>query len=185
MPDDVFDDQNDDSGTGSPPLVGGAPPDTGSPEGSDSKRINDLMSNWQKAEARAQKAEALLASQAAAAPGSRGDRGQPAKPVDEWLEYNRRLVRESLYTREPRFERYGIGPDSIEGATPAEMQASFDRQKALVEKIETKARNDALAEHGLVPELAGGLGGSEPADFASMSTDEFEKFVARQAARTY
>lgn len=158
-----------------------APGDQDSPPpASDSKRVNDLMSKWQSAEAKAARLEAELARTKTQVPGARNSGDRQAKPADEWAEFHRSMARDKLFESEPRFARYGIDATAIEGATPAEMQASFNRQKALIDKIETAARNTILAEHGLIPEVAAGASErSEPVDFARMSSKEFEEYLSK------
>lgn len=165
---------------------GGSQDDASAPGGndapaaaSDSKRINDLMSKWQSAEAKATRLDAELARLKAQAPGPRNGGDRQAKPADEWADFHRSMVRDQLYASEPRFARYGIESTSIEGSTPAEMQASFARHKALVEKIETAARNQILSEHGLVPDLNSAPERGEPVDFARMSSKEFEEYLSK------
>lgn len=150
------------------------------PKPSDSKRINDLMSKWQAAEAKATRLETELARNKTQGGGRNGGGSPAPKPGDEWIEFQRQMVREQLYNSEPRFKAYGIEPDAISGQTPQEMKAAFDRQRGLVEKIETAARNAVLQEHGLVPELIAGTAEAEDLpDFARMSSKEFEEYNRR------
>lgn len=183
--DDLFDDSTDDDSAGSDGSSTDAAArdgDAGSgDDSSGSKRIDDLMSKWQKEQAKAARLEAELArlrGTQGADTRKGGDRKTGGtSDSDSWADFHRQMVRERLYESEPRLKAYDIPLDAISGSTPEEMKASFKAQIALVDKIETKARNAALLEHGLVPEVGGGAGTGEPMDFDKMSTEEFDKFL--------
>jgi len=167
-----------------------ASPGTGAPEGSkDSKRINDLMSKWQKAEARAKQAEAALKVSGAASGGqpAAGAEGA-AKPAEvpaelrRWIDAAKVGERDRLFKTDPRFETYGVDRFVIEGDTPEQMGETVGRLSALIDKIETVVRNDTLATHGLTP-AAGGGGADKGPNFATMSDKEFETFLAKNGGR--
>lgn len=146
----------------------------------ESKRVNDLTSKWQKAEARAKKAEAALAkskpeSDAGAAPAV-------APEVSEWIEAQREFARERALNSDPRLAEYGLTADDIAGDTPAEVKASVKRQIDLINSIETKVRQRLLIEHGLSPEVPGG-GRTERLDIDGMSEKDFDQLVARSKNR--
>lgn len=182
---DLFDDTSDGTpGAGSDGGDAGAPPagQDGQDGSKDSKRISDLMSKWQKAEARAKAAEGKLTG--SAAPAGAGDGNAPPTvaemppEVRAWLETAKDAARERVYNADPRFAKYGIDEALIDGETPDAMRAAAGRVKALIDGIETKARNDALAEFGLTPATAGG-GSPKLGDVAAMSDKEFEALVAK------
>lgn len=187
---DQFDDI--DSGNDAAPESGSdssAPPspDQSGDQSNSQTRINALMSQAQKEEARANRAEAELARLKGTAPAS-GGKTKTDAPVstgsdaETWANLLRDEARNTLYNRDPRLAEYGIDKSAITGSTPEEMTASLEAQIKLVDAIETRARNKALVEHGLDPEVGGSSG--EPArDFASMSKEEFEKWVAKAQRR--
>lgn len=160
-----------------------APPDD---EGSDSKgekgRVDDLMSKWQKAEARAKKAEAALASAKAPADVKQGDKAADGGDAgsNEFLDFQRQSARENLFNQDPRFKEYGLSIDDISGNTLAEMKASAKAQRALIDGIETRARNKVLREHGLDAEVATGAASEKTPSFSEMSQEEFEKFMKQR-----
>lgn len=181
--DDLFDGESTDDTAGSgSPQDPPAPQDDASGAGTpDSKRISDLMSKWQSAEAKATRLENELARRKTAGTGDRNSGGPTAKPGDEWLDFQRTMVRDSLFNSDPRLKTYGIDAAAIGGATPQEMKANFDRQVALIDKIETAARDVVLREHGLVPEIVAGTAEREDApDFSRMSKKEFEEYLAQR-----
>jgi hypothetical protein len=151
------------------------------PQDPKDKRINDLMSKWQAAEAKAKRLEAAQKG------GDAGDDNPPAPeaapaPVDEGLnEILRDAAREALFKSDPRLERFGFKADVITGSTAAEMRESLARQRALLDAVEGKVRNEVLAEHGLTNDAAGG-GSEKPTDFASMKREDFLELVERVKA---
>ena len=144
------------------------------------KRIKDLMSKWQSAEARAKKAE--QASSAKAPEPQGGATGQePALPaaVQEWLEAAKAQARDSIFGSDPRFARYGLERSSITGSTPAEMQESAKAMSDFIDKLETEIRAEVLKKHGLSPEVRG-TPAPRNKSIADLSDEEFEKWYARQ-----
>jgi hypothetical protein len=153
----------------------------------DNKRVNDLMSKWQSAQAEVERLKAQLARGTGDKDSEkRGDGEKPkngSSAAQDFLEYSRQMVRDQLYGSDPRLKAYGIETSSIVGDTPAEMQASFKAQVKLIERIETRARNAALIDHGISPEVVGGSGVTETVDFDKMSSEDFAKFY-ENAKRT-
>lgn len=181
--DDLFDgiDGENTDAAGSASGSDDAPQDEGTPDPKDSKRIDDLMSKWQKAEAENAKLKAQLAAGTAQADGANGGEGS-AEPSNEFIEFQRELVRKGIFESDPRLATYGLDATAIAGTTVAEMQASLDRQRKLIDSVETKARQKALREHGIAPDAGSGSGGAaKPVDYASMSAEDFEKAVAKAA----
>jgi hypothetical protein len=178
---DLFDDldENDSSGAGSDGDEAGAPPAKGdAPAAAESKRVNDLMSKWQKEQERNKR----LAAELDELKGKATQDGAPAPAPDPereaWLEAQRDFARERGLNTDPRLAEYGLTSDDITGTTPTEIKASVKRWTDVINAIETKARNRVLAEHGLAPEVSGG----EPAqklDIAAMNDDDFENLIRR------
>ena len=150
----------------------GQGPDAGQDGATDNKRISDLMSKWQKAEARAAKAEADLAKKGAQGAATGGNAGQ------EWLELFREQARDQIYRSDPRLAEYGIDPSSISGDTPAAMRESAALVIALVDKLETGVQDRVMKRHGLSPEVKSGPT-SKGKSYADMSDEEIEKELAR------
>jgi len=141
------------------------------PGSPDDKRVSDLMSKWQKAEARAKKAEATLAS----AGGTTVSNHDP----DPWLVAARDSVIDSVYEKDPRFARYGIGRDFFITADPSVTKGAAAELSALLDGIEARAREDAAQGVGYVPELGSGGGTRAPIDFENMKSEDFEALVAK------
>jgi hypothetical protein len=180
---DQFDDLEDNEGEpGSDDGDAGvdAPPAGDKPGAAESKRVSDLTSKWQKAEARAQKAEKLLAAKAATQ-GDADKAPEAPAPSDMWVEAQREVYAERLLDRYPRLTEYGLDIEDITGQTPAEMKASVKRHIDRINAIETKARTNLLIEHGLSPEVPGG-GTTRGVDVAAMADADFEKLVQRTKA---
>lgn len=142
------------------------------------KQIADLISSRDKEIARANRAEAALKLASAGKPPVGGD------PGDAVL---RQEVREAsldaVFAANPKLLDFGIDRELVEGATRAEMRESAAKLVALVEQIETKARNETLATHGLSPEPLSTTRG-KAVDYSSMSKEEFEKAI-EQAKRNF
>ena len=191
MDDQVLDQFDDiDSGNDSAPESGrdsSAPPSGQSGEASNSdKRIRDLMSQKQREEARANRLEAEL--KALKGDGDADGDKAPARPAkrneeaEQWAALLRDEARKQLFSSDPRLAQYGLSADEITGATPEEMRASLAAKVKFVDSMETAIRNRVLQEHGLDPEVGGGAG-EPPVDYASMSSEEFEKHLQRAMNR--
>lgn len=133
----------------------------------DDKRVNDLMSKWQKAEARARKAEAALVG------GS-----DTASAGDPWVAAARDLVIDQVYGSDPRYGKYGIQRDFFAGGDPSMIKAASKELSALLDGIEASAVEKARAEVGYVPELGGGPV-REKVDFDAMTSEQFEALIAK------
>jgi hypothetical protein len=151
----------------------------GKPEGDgqtgEDKRLADLQSRLDKAEARANKAEAALAK------GGGSGEGEGSKDPERaaLLEELREASLDAVYGEFKELGEYGIDRALIEGKTRAEMRESATSLVGLVKSVATKARNKALKEAGVTAEPAGSTR-TPPKDFASMSAEEFEKFRAER-----
>lgn len=154
----------------------GSPSDSTSTSSSD-KRYDDLMSKWQKAEARAKKAEALLT-------GKQTDGAQP-KPqgsalddpkVKAWVDEAAADVAERAFRSDPRFEQYGISPSEFRGESPDAIRNKVKQTRELIDKMETRIRNEILAEHGLSPDV-GSTRAAPTKSFDQMSSKEFNDYM--------
>lgn len=179
---DMFSDLDGDAGGDDSGSTTGGDDAASAPPKDESKRINDLMSRAQKAEARADKAEKALEASAAKDQGQRSEGQAPAKDGDadptreEWISAQREFLRERALNSDARFEEYGIGLDDLTGDTPAEIKASVKRFQTLIDAVETKARTRLLQEYGLNPEIAGQA--MDPkVDIDGMSESDFNKLV--------
>ena len=157
--------------------------DNDAPQDPKDKRINDLMSKWQAAEARATAAESKLkAPKAGDAGGDNAPVPEQAPAVDDGFnEILRETAREALFKSEPRLARFGFKPEVISGTTAAEMRESLTKQKGLLDAVEGKVRNEVLAEHGLTNDAAGG-GAEKPQNFDEMSSEDFQRLVEKAKA---
>lgn len=162
-----------------------APPKAEPSADNSEKRTNDLMSKWQAEQAKSAKLEKELASlKSAKQPAPKGSATSDGNPdADEFLKFTRESARKQLYDGDPRLGEYGVDLDAITGSTLAEMKKSFKSQVALVDTIETKARNRVLSEHGLSPEVEAGQGAEGLPSFSSMSDKEFAEFLTARDAR--
>lgn len=143
----------------------------------ESKRLKDLMSNWQKEQARNAKLEAELKSLKTKNPTNESI----ASPVaTEFMDFARESARNSLYASDPRFAKYKIPVSAISGDTPAAMQESVKEQRALLDSLETQIRRDVMVEHGIDAEVTSGRG-VESLGIANMSDDDFAKLVAKRS----
>lgn len=158
------------SGEAAPPKAKTESKDSGTSD----KRVNDLMGNWQKEQARANRLESELAELKKVQTGNGGtaeQTSQDASQANEFLELAREQARQSLYASEPRFAALGIEVTAIEGTSAKEMQASFSKLRGLIDKVEGSTRTQVLREHGMDPEISGG-GSDKKRDFASMTDEE-------------
>lgn len=187
--DELLDDQADSDGDNDGDDSGSdnsAPP-TDKPGAKDEgKRVNDLMSKWQAEQARANRLERELATARGGDSGStgadtQGDAGNDR--VSEFEEFARENARITLFNSDPRLAEAGLQPGDIAGTTLAEMRASKDKHLKLIGGIEGRLRNRLLSEHGLDPEVATGAGTEQAPSFATMSDEEFAKFLAARDAR--
>jgi hypothetical protein len=152
--------------------------DKGSEESSSAKRIRELQSKADKAEARANKLEKQLSkAQSSSARVDKGDGGAVPPEVKEWLSSVEGRLRDSLYAEDPRFSQYKLDPELITGGTPAEMQDSQKQLREFVDKMESEIRNAVLVEHGFRPEPKASPR-SAPVNYATMTSEEFAKIEA-------
>lgn len=137
------------------------------------KRINDLTSARDKETARANAAEKALA-----AIRGKGKEGSNDPQVTALMQELRDASLDAVFSAQPKLSEYGIDRALIEGSTRSELRASADQLVALIEQVETKATNRALAKHGIDAAPVGSRR-EKPLDIANMPKDEFEKLIAR------
>jgi len=144
------------------------------PKSGEDKRVKDLQSKADKAEARANKAEAALKALQA------GEQGNGSKDPerDALLAELRESSLDAVYGEFQELRDFGIDRTLIEGGTRAEMRESATALVGLIKSVATKARNQALKEAGVNPEPISGTR-SKPKSYADMSTEDFEKEIAR------
>lgn len=147
--------------------------DSGSQADGD-KRIKDLQSKADKAEARANKLEAQLQKALGSGEGSEGSK-DPER--DALLSELRESSLDAVYAEFAELKDYAIDRSLIEGKTRAEMRESATALVGLIKSVATKARNKALKDAGVNAEPAGSTR-TPPVDYASMSLEEFEKHRA-------
>ena len=138
-----------------------------------SKRISDLQSKADREAARANKAEKALA--ALKRDGSGSGANDPA--TQALMTELREASLDAIFGEFPELREYGIDRSLIEGTTRAELRQSATSLVGLIKSVQTKARNRALAEHGIKAEPAGSRR-TAPVDYASMSDEDFEKVLA-------
>jgi hypothetical protein len=147
--------------------------DSGSEE-STAKRIRDLQSKADKAEARANKAEKALKAKTSSAKDETPSGADVPPEVAEWLKSTQTSFREDLFAEDKRFKQFDLDPALITGETPSEMRES---QKALIEfvdKMEGQIRDSVLVEHGFAPAPKASER-QKPANYATMTSEEFAK----------
>jgi len=174
-----FDNLGDLPDTGSPDAGdgSGAPPadPAGASGANESKRINDLMSNWQREKARADRLEAEAQGKKTAQ--AKPKAGEMPEAVRQWVTAAKDAARDRYFNTDPRLAEYGIELSAIDGETPDEMAASAKRYRTLIDAIESKARDKVLSEHGISAELAGGSR-SVDLDIGAMDEKAFAELVA-------
>lgn len=173
----VLDDEPGDDSAGNDSDAGQGPDQDAPADDNKDKRINDLMSKWQKAEARAKELEAKLPK-----PDAGGAKDKPAEisgEVQQWIESARAQARDQVYASDPRFAEYGLDRGSITGATPAEMADSARKMTELFDQLESKVQQSVLRKHGLSPEVKSSPAGGKTKSYSEMSQEEFEKELSK------
>jgi len=137
------------------------------------KRIRDLQSKADAAEARANKAEAALK---AASAGKGSGTGSPDPATQVLVNELREASLDAIYADQPLLKQYGIDRAFIEGSTRAEMRESADSVVGLIKSVSTKVRNETLEQNGLTAESAGSSR-RPPVDYGSMNEEDFKKLL--------
>ncbi len=141
------------------------------------KRISDLTSMWQKAEARAKALEAKTSKKDA--DGAKSGSANSGEG-QQWIQFAQTQARDQIFASDPRFAELGLDRSSIAGTTPAEMQESGKRLMDLLDTIETTLTTSILKKHGLSPEVKGAApAGGKRKGYDEMSDEDFEKELAR------
>ena len=148
-------------------------------------QIKNLQSKADKETARANKAEAAL-KKALAALGQgdtddgdgESDDGKPDPERAALMAEIREAGLDAVYAENPLLKSYDIGRELVQGANRAEMRESAAALVTLIKSIETKAKNAALAEHGITPE-PGPTTRKPPKSYDVMTPEEFEKVIAK------
>jgi len=139
------------------------------------KRISDLQSAKDKETARANKAEKQLKALLSASGGDEEPMSPaPAGDVNSAI---LEMARMFAVQQNPKLAEYEITASELSGNTPAEIAKSAAELVAKYEKIETRARNKALAANGLAPELEGAGAPPKDRDFSTMSREDFKKLM--------
>ena len=140
-------------------------------KGDPDKRIRDLQSKADAAEARANKAEAALKAR------KQGESVEGSDPVNKALMAElREASLDAVYGEFPQLRDYGIDRSLIEGTTRAELRENASSLVGLIKNVETKVRNKVLADNGIAAP-ASGTRVSKPVDYATMSDEEFTKLL--------
>lgn len=141
------------------------------PEG-DAKRVRDLQSKADKAEARANKLEKDL-KQLREKGTSPGTNDPEREAINQEL---REAALDAVFADTPELRDFGIDRSLIEGSTRAEIRESAASVVALIKSVSTKTRNRVLKEHGI--EAPGSTGPrTPPRDYAAMSDEDFLKLL--------
>lgn len=176
------DDDNDATDSGSDDSA--PPTDNAAAPKDDGKRVNDLMSKWQRAEAEKNRLAARLAALEGQGGGSQdGDGDAGESRLSEFEEFARENARNTLFASDPRLAAAGLTAEDIAGSTLSEMKASMAKHQKLIGGIESRMRNEILAQHGLDPDVATGAGSAETPSFSKMSDKEFAEFLAARDTR--
>lgn len=166
-------DDSGDSDDGAAAAAAGDGDGAGSPPKDDKadKRIRDLQSRADSETARANKAEAALK---ALNEGKGAGNDDPA--TQALMQELREASLDAVYGEFSELKKFGIDRSLIEGSTRAEMREAATSIVALVKSVATKARNDALSEHGIKPEPAGSTR-TPPKSYDALSDEDFRKLL--------
>lgn len=140
------------------------------------KRIRDLQSKADKAEARANQLEKLLAK--ASGPGEGDTQGSNDPDRAALLQELRDASLDAVYAEFAELKDYGIDRSLIDGRTRSEMREAAAQLVGLIKGVETKVRNRVLRENGIKAEPAGSTR-SQPKNWSEMSKEDFEKELER------
>lgn len=135
------------------------------------KRVRDLQSKADAAEARANKAEQALAAKARGESGAGVDPGTKALMAEL-----REASLDAVYAEFSHLRDYGIDRSLIEGSTRVELRDNASALVSLIKGVESKVRNRVLSENGLKADPAG-TRVSKPVDYNSMKDEDFIKLL--------
>lgn len=139
------------------------------------KRLSDLQSKADKAEARASKAEKALQAAGTSGKGPEAGSNDPAR--DALMQELREASLDAMYGEFPELKQYNIDRSLIEGSTRAQMRESATSVVALVKNVATKVKNETLAQHGIKAEPSGSAR-KPPVNYGDMSDEDFEKLLS-------
>jgi hypothetical protein len=185
MDDDLLDENTDENGE-QDDSAGGEKKPPASPPASDDKsekRIRDLQSKADAAEAKANRLQRLL-NEALKGEGSEGGTEPPvvSKPreLDAGSAMALELLKETVFLQTPALADSGLTAADLTGYTAQEVRASAASLARKIAETETRIRNKVLAEHGLAPEIAGEGNKPEPdRDFGKMASKDFTELMER------
>lgn len=141
----------------------------------DDKRIRDLQSKADKAEARANKLQKELDEAVSkAAKVSDADEQEVPPQVRDWLLAAQERAQKGLYEQDQRFKDYQVPEAFITGDSPSKMKENAEALSNLVTQIEGQVRNKVLVEHGFAPEPATSER-QDPKNYGNMSSEDFNK----------
>lgn len=140
------------------------------------KRVRDLQSKADAAEARANKLEKLLAKSSDSGESDSAGSNDPDRAA--LLQELREASLDAVYGEFDLLKDYGIDRALIEGTTRTQMRESAAQLVGLIKGVETKVRNKVLREHGLKAEPAGATR-QPPKNWAEMSSEDFQKELER------
>lgn len=142
------------------------------------------MSQAQKAQARAAKAEAQLLQAVRSGEESQSLSRSAQLPIEvqAWLQSVKDAEAERVFEQDPRFKAYGVSSSDLLGDTPEEIRASADRFKRMIDKVEGRVRAEMRRDYGITPDIGGERRGPK-VDVSGMPSDEFLKYLdARKAS---
>ena len=174
--DDLFNEDEDNDGTDDGASTESPSPDPKDAKSSD-RRVRDLQSAKDKETARANQAEARLKVLIATMGNPDAGTGKPAPKASDVPEALLDMARMFAVQQHPKLAEYGLSASDLVGSSPSEFARSAAELVARFEKIETQARNKALAENGLAPELGGDKVVAPDRDFSKMSREDFAKVM--------
>lgn len=181
LQDDQLDTDGDNEGADSG-SDNSAPPENEPAAQAESKRVNDLMSKWQSAQAENARLKAQLAA-SGKGPGEDAQESGTNDRINEFEEFARDNARITLFNSDPRLAQNDLKPEDITGSTLAEMRASFSKHQKLIAGMEGRMRNRILAEHGLDPDVATGASTEAVPSFSKMTDKQFADFMAARDGR--
>lgn len=168
--DDLVDDVEDEDDEAADDADDDSPETKAKPDKAE-KRVRDLQSMLDKALAENNKLKKIPVQEATKPAVSRDPE------VERWMLQAQDATRSRFYDADPRFKEYGIDPAVITGGTPEEMQLSQKAVLKIISRVETRARNKTLQEHGFSPPPKGGGSDRSRRDFATMDATEFDRLV--------
>ena len=175
--DDDEQDTSDDEDTQSSDAAGDKGSDSESKDDVE-KRIRDLQSKADKAEARANKLQKQIDTRAKTktAKGDDEPTGDVPPEVREWLNAAKERTVEQTFKSDERFQKYGIDPAFIQADTPGQLRERAKQLAEMLTKIEGQVRDEVLVEHGFNPAPATSER-SDPVNYRTMSSEEFNKIA--------